>query len=1556
MKQKKLLTLLMLLLMVVTASAQRTIDRLDRGLVAVKLGSGVYVNWRIQSDEYYDVTYNLYRDGAKIASDLKVSNFTDTKGTTTSSYTVAPVVRGKEQAQSKAVKPWATDYLEINPQHDPSLKCVYTPNDACCADVDGDGVVEILLKYDNASEIGQSYPREGALIDGKRTKEYTLLECLKLDGTVLWWVNCGPNMGDFQNNEINIVGYDWDMDGKAEALFRAADGTTIHTANGETYVIGDASINYRGETGGGVNWFMHAGMEYLVYVDGATGVPYNIGPSSHPTYMDFPLPRLEATENPNGLLSGDAYDDLVNKAWGDGYGHRSSKYFFGAPYLDGRHPSIFLGRGIYTRHKFITYDVDPTTHKLVQRWKWTNNSGGPWKGQGYHNYAIVDVDWDGRDEIVWGSMVIDDNGKGLSTTGLGHGDAQHHGDFDPYTWGQEGFFCNEEQPNNNMRDLTTSKIYYRTTPAQFKDDGRSICGNFSNDYPGCFASSGSDAAQAISTVAHERVNAGTGGMAQNFRCYWDGDLCEETFNYINGKNTAGAINKYGMGVIKTLTGSMTNNDTKGTPCYMGDILGDWREEFIMRTADNKIRVYTSTYPTSWRNYSLWYDHQYRNGMVWEMCGYNQPPHVSYFLGELEGITAAPPSFTMEGRTEVANGGTISQTEGDVITCETNDMTVSVADGATPYIYIDNAPSHVEGAAPSEATGSSYKIKYNYFTHTLTGGAFAGDMRLVKQGDGKLILPNVEQKYTGNTDVWAGTLQFDGTLNSALWLNRFAQLNSDGGKFNKGLKADYAAVIRPGGEDNTKASSITTTDLVLGFGSIVELDIFSDGLAADKLNAATLTIEKKVWPNGGGPAYDCPVFRITAHKVADAKTIADGKYLLGEVGEIKGDLSNILIENMTYQKTELIHEDGKLYLNVKNYDGTPLTWKGDKSSIWNLDADENFIDNTTNTAAKFVTGSRVTFDDSAQRNNVTVVGNVVPSSIYFNNSSDIRIIGDSIVGDPEVVKENNGAVYLNSQNHFASTTINGGTIYASSLANDIGEECGSLGKASNTITVAHGGALGVESDITSTQRIICGADGGAITVGSNKTFRQKGTISTTNSSALTKKGGGTLIASGTISTSAINVAGGSMYHDGPDYAKNVTLSNTVTIGGNGFVPSNVIVEKGANATLTLTGTYYKAYSGKLSGAGTLTINPTNTVNRVSITGDWSQFTGTVKYANKSILMPLKNSKGIPNGTLDVADGCYVSNVAMAYPIGKLTGKGVLEHPVCDFSSSAAVSGSNTWKVGNSSEDLGDFTFAGIFTDGGGTNKCNFEKVGSCVMTVSGAWTNSGTVKVSDGTLKLSTSSLLGTGALTVAAGATLSGSMGSSVALKNTTTTINGTLAPGLSPVLATGSLIFDNKPVNITNTGTLRIGVQRSSTSDTQLSGTGIKGISRLTLNGKISLYFYNYTPEVGDVIRLWTGVTTFVGTPTVECDEAGVEFDDSRISEGVLIVKSVNPTSIKSLAADEEVEVTVFDLGGVEQCSYITTASAIERVLGRQGLVRGNYVLRIKSAKGTFSEKKAVR
>lgn len=1521
MNKKLFATSALALLVSMGANAQRFTDKLDRGLVAVKTTKGVYCSWRIQADEYYDVKYNLYRDGTRVnAEPLDVSNFTDASGSESSQYTVKAVLNGVEQQASKAATVFKSNYKEIKIKHDASLKATYEPNDACCADVDGDGEVEILMKFNNKEEGEQLYPKNGPTINGVATKEYSMLACLKQDGTVLWWVNCGPNMGDFQNNEQNIVGYDWDMDGKAEVVMRLEEGSTVHMADGTTYTIGangkngSSWTNYREpKASGSVEWFTHYGKEFLWYCEGATGKPYQC--------IEFPLKRLE-----------DGETDL-KAAWGDGYGHRSSKYFFGAPYLDGKHPSIFLGRGIYTRHKFIAYDVDPKTHDLKVRWKWTNNQpGSPWYGQGYHNYIVADVDWDGRDEIVWGSMVIDDNGMGLSTTGLGHGDAQHIGDFNPYIHGQEMFACNEDNPSNNYRDATTSKIYYRKTDTN--DDGRCLAGNFYNDFPGAVGHSAHDTP--ISTVTNEHVSTNTNGLSMNFRIYWDGDLLEECFN-----NTE--VTKPGVGTIATFLGAYSNNGTKATPCYQGDIFGDWREEVIERTADNNIRIYTTNEPTKWRNYSLWYDHQYRNGMVWQPCGYNQPPHVSYFLGELEGITIAPPPLTTTGREEVGSSISKALDGKHALLATTGDATVSVAEGASPAIFTDNAPSWVQGTAASECRTKDTEIKYTYYTHTLTGGAFTGGMRLVKQGDGTLVLPNVKQTYTGKTDVWAGTLQFDGTMESSpVWLNRFAELNSNGGNFKGGIKADYGSVIRPGGKESI--GTLTTSSLDLGFGARVVFDA-KDG-NVDKLVAAKMSIEKKYWKNG--PQYNTPVFEF-------ATAPAPGTYTLAEVGELTGKLSDIVVEGLDGHKFSLEYTDGKIILNLSDTrDSESCVWTGEKGSVWDLMSTENF----SSSDKMFVTGDELTFNDDAATSNVSIAEDVTPGNLYFKNDKKVYSLAGkgSILGEGSLNVEGTGTVYVKNTNKYSGgTNVKGGTLIPTTLANKDGLEYGSLGAADNTITLSNNGTLKVTTGMTASHPIVLGENGGAIN--NTGTLILNGGIKkgAGKNRDLYKMGAGTLQLNSIADFDVLYINQGTVYdfQDGHFSGKTIVLngskvvlqaSNSIYSGNSDNV--NIEVPKGQS------GIWYPDgrcdYTGKLTGEGTIDIY--GTWIRCPFKGDWSKFEGTInaKRGNKNVYEPVfdfNNTYGIPLATLNV-DSRFTKDYAFctngkSFAIGALTGSGYISN------GGNFGSGANTLTIGGKNTN---FEFKGSI------NGSNVVKNGTGIWTISSedVLANAKSLKIVDGVVKLNkataTSSmtaptvlyvrnegeLRGVGCtygVSLLKGGILRPGSNAETAQTNNTGVIN--ILKNLNAVV--GSSIYVNK----TKADSISVNAYTGSKSPAwaflNVGGNAV-------LNGTIYVtYKDTWTPAVGDYVRVLDCAGSISGNPTFELQAlpAGLEWDTTPFLSTGTIRVAVS-TGIKEVGLDGgSFKADVYTIGGFKLTSLMTTKATMMSDLKNRGLAAGTYIVR---------------
>ena len=1466
--KRLLLATVILFSTIVNLSAQRTTDLLDRGLVAVPSGSGSFVSWRIFGEEYYDTKYNLYRDGVK-ANDqpLNASCFTDAAGRSGSTYQVAAVVRGVEQAKSEPVSRLARQYMEfavgkVYSRRGTDITSDYNVNDIALADVTGDGRSEFIVK--------RNYGPDGSSVGNDSA--YNHLECYTLEGERLWWIDLGPNMVSGPDEQYDAVGYDWDGDGCAEVLMRGADNMVIHHADGTTTEIGNMRGNTRNTVTQTANMtYTNTGAEYLLYLDGQTGKPYPIGPGGQ-LWMTYPLPRGAA-------------DD-----WGDGYGHRSTKHYFGAPFLDGRKAYVFLGRGCYTKHHMKAFSVDPETHKLTLYWEWKCDEGwdSPWYGNGFHNFGIADVDWDGRDEICFGSMVIDDNGRGLSTTGLGHGDAQHCSDFDPYRHGQEIFTCNEDEPAMNYRDATTSKIYYRLQSTS--DDGRALCGNFSNAYPGAIGHSSQSGT--ISCVSDKVIAGGPGGFTNNWRIYWDGDLLEEGLDGASSREGAARVFKADGSVVFTADGTANCNWTKNTPSAVGDIMGDWREEIIVRTTDNKyVRVYTTNIPTRWRNYTLWHDHQYRQGMVWESIGYNQPPHASYFLGELEGITQAPPPLTTTGRVVVADGSAIgSEQDGQhVLLCDYADTQLSVAEGSSPWGMTFNVPSWIQGTNSNNTVGNPL-INRTYYTCEVSGAAFTGATRLVKQGDGTLRLPAVEQAYTGPTDVWAGTLCFDGTLlHSPLWLNRFAVLESDGGRF-RSIKMDYAAELRPGGPDHQ--GQLTTDSLTLGFGSRVVFDLY-DGFQSDLIEAGRMAVETKSWQYG--PQYLTPVFEFRYHGDGD---VPEGDYLIGRAATLVGSLASIRIEGIsTKMKAALELRDADLYLVVSGMrDAGTIVWTGRQNGVWDLAETENFVNKAAADASSdfFVTGDNVWFTDAADANVVSLRGELEADTVFVDNTAkDYRFEGSgALVGQTTLVKRGTGLLTITNDNTFTGgVRLEGGAVSIASMAN-ANQPKGHLGGVTtlaSRFVIADGAELRTTAAVTCGSAIQMSGDEGGV-INNAADFISNRAITGT---VLTKRGAGWMkLNTSNTSLQRLVIAGGTVQCVNANMPaqtvefQNGTLLENTSSGYNIHVPANKrgtwnLVDRGS-------------FSNRLTGEGTLTVYCPIVVGsgwnatRTQITGNWSAFEGTVNCTvhSKDTRFTLDNGYGMPNGTLNIPEGVEVQNSGRTYRIGRLTGSGLLGG-TCSFSSSGN-SNPNTWQVGN---DANWSTTVRV------TSTANLVKVGSGKVTWNSANTNTGTTSVNEGELAVGTSTQLGTGRLNVNEGGVISGSNTMANGLKNSATVVSGTMKPGAYEGASMGSICFDQKPVTFQQQGVLVIGVRQSRTSS--ISGsTSLEGISTLTFNGTIRLVpAAGHRLQPGDSIRIFT-CTTFVGSPTFDM-QGDVLWDTSRIAEGWLFVKAVG-AGISGVMSDD--------------------------------------------------------
>ena len=894
------------LVFVSNANAQRKTDQLDRGLVAVKVSSGVYISWRVQADEYYGVTYKLYRNGSLIAQNLYTSNYTDAGGNTSSTYTVTAVKNGVEGQACAAVSTWQNQYLEIPvsnvqarsgvtvwKQNNPSTAMAnYTINDISLGDVDGDGKIDFIVKRKNQTDQDNLFP-------ANNYQMYCQIEVYAstINYGRLWWIDCGPNICYGADEQWDAVAFDWNEDGSCEVLYRGGANTVIHHADGTTETIGNVNENIRsGITHTANMTFSNAGEEWLMYINGRNGYTYDV--------ISYPLPRGNASD------------------WGDSYGHRSSKYFMGAPYLDGVNPYIFLGRGIYTKIDACTYRVNKSTNKLYKvgnTWHSYTNSG--WYGQGNHNFSVADVDEDCSDEIIYGSMVLDFHTgdtslHGCSSTGLGHGDASHTGDLDPYRRGLETFACNEDNPCNNFRNATTCEIYARTLGSG--DDGRAMAGNFTNEYPGGIGASTGSGIIPLSYVQPNPTSpvyiSGMSNnwngqtpypMALNFRIYWDGDLLSETINGPGSSEGYLYVDKLGQRIFDTGHGTYATaciNGTKKNPCAVGDILGDWREEIVMRSSDNRfIRVYTTVVPTEHRMQSLWYDHQYRQAMVWQTEGYNQPAHPSFFVGELEGFTQAPPALTWTGRTGIGNGGSIATSLNgkDVFVWPDgngSEYTVNINAGAQPSTLFLNSRTTIEGGD---------RVQYLETKHTwdrirLTGNGLSGATNLCKQGSSAAHLPYATHTHTGKTDVWQGALICNGSItNSNLWANRFTELFLGSAltateSSYKSIDMEYGSALyitsnqktTPYVNDNGYAH-MTVGSLTIKEGARLVFDINGTANAnGDRLNIGTLFVRTQDWQYG--PEYLMPVIDIRSNGA-----LADGDYLLGTLQEMADGSASLM---------------------------------------------------------------------------------------------------------------------------------------------------------------------------------------------------------------------------------------------------------------------------------------------------------------------------------------------------------------------------------------------------------------------------------------------------------------------------------------------------------------------------------------------------------------------------------------------------------------------------------------------------------------------------------------
>ena len=538
-------------------------EKLNRGLVVVPMEAGsVYLGWRLLKEDPENIAFNIYRATAggqavrlNEAPLYETTDFVDTGAPLDreNAWWVRPVVNGREEAASgRAVLP-------ANPLVRP-YRTVKLRDDLPqgvhklgIGDLDGDGAYDFVVK------------RPGGRVDpgqDRRSPTTFKVEGYTSDGRFLWRNDLGWSI-ELGTWYSPMLVYDFDGDGKAEVAIKTGEGDP------------------RNEQGR-----VMTGPEYVSVWNGETGAQI--------ARADW-IPRGEPGD------------------WGDLHGNRMNRHMMGVAYLDGKTPALLVLRGIYGLMKMEAWLLHEGT--LRKAWTWSNETAG-WKyqGQGQHNIHVADLDGDGRDEVLYGSIAVDHDGRLMWSTGLGHGDRFYVTDVDPERPGLEVWYSYEDpHPQNGVSlwDARTGDLLFGTREETADDQvDRALVGDIDPAYPGMelwadgffFTSKGEPIEGEI--------------PPRDGLVWWDGDLLREIEH-------RGSISKW--------QGPTLTTGIEGDVLAWADLFGDWREE-IVTYVDDELRIYTTTIPAEDRRVTLMQDPLYRKDVALKAMGYDQVPMPGYYLG------------------------------------------------------------------------------------------------------------------------------------------------------------------------------------------------------------------------------------------------------------------------------------------------------------------------------------------------------------------------------------------------------------------------------------------------------------------------------------------------------------------------------------------------------------------------------------------------------------------------------------------------------------------------------------------------------------------------------------------------------------------------------------------------------------------------------------------------------------------------------------------------------------------------------------------------------------
>ena len=1493
--------------------AQRIQQPLGRGVVAVYRSGGrsvtsaggtnsSLISWRKLAQEPEGTTYNVYQRAAGSTSwslmnstPLTVTNYAPSALTNNTEYAVTAIVNGVEGEMSVPFRyktqAWPNVWFDFDYDGRVINRDDYRTKFVWPMDLDGNGEIDAVV-------VDRLYAAAASNDDAENQSDNTAttshkIQAYKLDGTLLWTVDMGPNVNICAGQNDMVLAYDINCDGRCEVIIRSSDGTRFWDKANETwgtYVGGntsadtdnDGSIDYRTQSRRNPPF-------YISVIDGATGeeLAYN------------ELIYSQLSEGASGdNYSRDNRADYMSFEYGAMVGH------YGIAYLDGLHPSLIMeceDRGNDKNHHgyILTWDFD-WANGAPSNWHhshtWVRNPIRPWCAE-FHQIRILDSDGDGCDEMWAGGYGVNPAQNRYTSAGLEHGDRFIISDIDPDRPGLEGFAIQQSALLGQcLYDAGTGERIKEWYLPSIYDVARGSCMDVDPNHKGYEIYSFTD------DYIYNCKGDATGetrsqwGISTCFEgLWWNGDLLREELSSPGGSGFGTNL------MVTTVRGKSrlvefsqesawaTHGGTGTRPAFMGDITGDWREEVILakqtESSSQGLVGYTSNLPTSQSIYCLQQDPHYRGDCTTR--GYYQHPNTGFYLGDQMPLPPLPPTLTADVRYRSGAWG-IGQ---ESFTTYDQTLAQAFADGQSVMFDItgDNTSAiEITGTVAPSATYLMNPKGHDF----VANGTIAGSGEVIKSQQGNFTL-NGAIATSAKTIVSEGTLTLNGSLANALELRARGTLAGNATlngavTFEGGLNYEGCR-LSPGTADAPFGTITSNVDLTLTGDVFVQLDLQTEGEVRND----------RIVVNGNLTLANTNTLTI----VPVEATPREGEYVLVScTGTLVADASQIKVRGLVglNYAIEVREHDIVLVIRATREAAIDVTWSGAQSANWDYQTD-NFT--MAGEATSFVAGDAVIFPEEATQRTINLTDKMVANGIRLTHTTGTYTFDGEggIGGTGDLVMDGAGNLVLNTtrSDYTGKTILNGGTTSVKNLENKGTESCFGAG---TTVQIGRA-TLTINNTNASTDRNFVLTDTATLNIPNGSTSLKS---ALTGTGVLVKRGagqlnlnyggtngyGGTILAAGTLSQGAWNATlgkSGSLIDVTGNAA--LTIFNNNSTSAVPAITNTINVREGK--TLTVNGGQRCKVQGKLTGEGTLAISFPYV--RGDFESNCAAFAGTLNV--KSGQFRVTTALDMANATLELGAGVYVANyTSQSGSETSRTAKiGALRSSATDCSF-----GTGVWNIGY----LGtDETFAGTFASSATVNK-----YGDGTLTLTGA--SAAPINIYAGELLAqNTSAPISTGAIVVRSGALLDGDG----QVQTVSVQAGGTIGAGKSSASTISKLTVKGN-LSVAAGGYVRLRTRSSATKSVTDSYAVTGTVKLVSPTFLVSALSANELADNAE-LKVFTGASSITVTGDVTFEPAvpkeGWLWDTSSLASDGIVRIVPDPTGIKQIPTINNDRYTVYDLSG---------------------------------------------